>query len=499
MSEIPCIVIAGASSNVGKTTVAAGLIAALRQQGLAVQPFKCGPDYIDPSYHEQAAGRPCRNLDTWMLTDAQLLESFARACQDVDIAVVEGVMGLYDGSDWHDERGSTAQIAKLLNAPVLLVLDISGSARSAAAAVLGYQTFDPAVSIRGVVLNFAGSERHAQGCAEAIVRATGLPMLGWLPRELRLRIPERHLGLVPGGEQVDSAALVAEMGAAVGARFDVGEIVGVARRGVAEVGAPGGHGDSGDRETSGGRGAVDGPGASGGREAAGAPRATNPAGLVGRRHSRPVIAVARDEAFCFYYPENLELLTEEGAAIEFFSPLRGERPSGNAAGVYLGGGYPELHGPALASNTGLWNKLKDLNAADAPIYAECGGFMVLTQALTDTEGHSWPMAGLLPGVARMSGKLAALGYRYATAVHANLLAQKGDSLRGHEFRYSSWIHDAHVGIETAAWRIRGVRGDTPVNVVGFARGNLLASYLHVHFGQRREMARRFVERSELVR
>jgi cobyrinic acid a,c-diamide synthase len=460
-TEIPRLVVAGASSNVGKTTVTAGLIAALRQRGLVVQPFKCGPDYVDPSYHERAAGRPCRNLDTWMLSDAQLLDSFARACQDADIAVIEGVMGLYDGSDWHDERGSTAQIAKLLSAPVLLVLDISGSARSAAAVALGYQNFDPAVAIQGVVLNFAGSERHAQGCAEAIANTTALPMLGWLPRELQLQIPERHLGLVPGGEQVDSNALIAEMAVAVSARFDVDGIVRVAGRAVAGAGE-----------------AVPDP----------------PSRDTHRRASRPTIAVARDEAFCFYYPENLELLVEEGAKIEFFSPLRGERPDANAAGVYLGGGYPELHGPALASNTGLWSALKDLHAADAPIYAECGGFMVLTEGLTDTEGHSWPMAGLLPGFARMSGKLAALGYRHATALRSNLLVEPGDALRGHEFRYSSWVRDTGVAEDTAAWQVRGTRGDAPADAVGFARGNLLASYLHVHFGQRRELATRFVER-----
>src|SRR6201986_2545113 len=227
--DVPRVVIAGASSNVGKTTITAGLIAALRQQGLTVQPFKCGPDYVDPSYHERAAGRPCRNLDTWMLTDSQLLESFARACRDVDIAVVEGVMGLYDGSDWSDERGSAAQIAKLLDAPVLLVCDISGSARSAAAGVLGYQTFDPEVAIRGVVLNFAGSEGHARGCAGAITSATSLPMVGWLPREMQLQIPERHLGLVPGGEQVNSDALIAQMATAVNARFDIDAIVAIAR------------------------------------------------------------------------------------------------------------------------------------------------------------------------------------------------------------------------------------------------------------------------------
>lgn len=477
-SETPRIVIAGASSNVGKTTVTAGLIAALRQRGLIVQPFKCGPDYVDPSYHERAAGRPCRNLDTWMLSDTQLLDSFARACQDADIAVVEGVMGLYDGSDWHDERGSTAQIAKLLAAPVLLVLDISGSARSAAAVALGYQNFDHAVAIRGVVLNFAGSERHAQGCAEAIASATALPMLGWLPRELQLRIPERHLGLVPGGEQVDSNALIAEMAAAVSARFDVAGIVDAARQ--AAFGAQGGDG---------GRAA----GADGVREIASATLPTATAGRS-RRAPHPIVAVARDEAFCFYYPENLELLIEEGAKIEFFSPLRGERPAANAAGVYLGGGYPELHGPVLTSNTGLWSALKDLHAADAPIYAECGGFMVLTEALTDSDGHRWPMAGLLPGFARMSGKLAALGYRHATALGSNLLAEPGDSLRGHEFRYSSWVRNANVADDTAAWQVRGTRGDAPIDAVGYARGNLLASYLHVHFGQRRELATRFVER-----
>jgi cobyrinic acid a,c-diamide synthase len=296
-SEIPRIVIAGASSNVGKTTVTAGLIAALRQRGLIVQPFKCGPDYVDPSYHERAAGRPCRNLDTWMLSDTQLLDSFARACQDTDIAVVEGVMGLYDGSDWHDERGSTAQIAKLLNAPVLLVLDISGSARSAAAAALGYQNFDPAVAIQGVVLNFAGSERHAQGCAEAIAKATALPMLGWLPRELRLRIPERHLGLVPGGEQVDSDALIAEMAGAVSVRFDVAGVVNVARRAV--VGAAGGDTRGTASATPGGAEERAGVAAA---ERTDPPAIGTPSRTSHRRALRPIIAVARDEAFCFYYP-----------------------------------------------------------------------------------------------------------------------------------------------------------------------------------------------------
>src|ERR1700728_501061 len=227
--HIPRIVIAGAASSVGKTTIAAGLIAALRQQGLIVQPFKCAPDYIDPSYHERAAGRPCRNLDAWMLDDTQLLEGFSRACRDADIAVIEGVMGLFDGCNWTDERASTAQIAKLLGAPVLLVVDIGGAARSAAAVVLGCQHFDTDLALRAVALNFAGSERHARGCGEAITARTGLPMLGWLPRNSRLGIPERHLGLVPGGEHLSPDTLIEEIATELDQRFDIAAVIDMAR------------------------------------------------------------------------------------------------------------------------------------------------------------------------------------------------------------------------------------------------------------------------------
>jgi cobyrinic acid a,c-diamide synthase len=458
-TNIPRIVIGAAASGVGKTTIAAGIIAALRRQGLVVQPFKCGPDYIDPSYHERAAGRPCRNLDAWMLNDSQLVEGFSRACRDADIAVIEGVMGLFDGSNWQDERASTAQIAKLLDAPVILVVDIAGAARSAAAVVLGCQHFDPTVPLRGVVLNFAGSETHAKGCADAITAITGVPLLGWLPRDPKLQIPERHLGLVPGSEHQDPTSLIDGIADAVAARFDLGAIVGVARK-------------AGDLPV------------------------TASAVTTARRESRgerPVIAVARDDAFCFYYPENLELLVEAGADIAFFSPLHGEQPAANAAGVYLGGGYPELHAAELAANLGLWQALKILRERDAPIYAECGGFMVLTEALIDGDGRRWPMAGLIPGVTRMTNKLAALGYRYATAARSNLLTDGGEMLRGHEFRYSTWECSEPIGSNEVAWQVRGTRAHAPSDSGGFVSGNLLASYLHVHFAQRAGLADRFVD------
>jgi cobyrinic acid a,c-diamide synthase len=460
LRSVPRIVIAAAASGAGKTTIAAGLIAALRRQGLVVQPFKCGPDYIDPSYHERAAGRPCRNLDAWMLDGMQLLDGFSRACGDADIAVIEGVMGLFDGSNWDDERASTAHIAKLLGAPVLLVVDIAGAARSAAAVVMGCQHFDRELALRGVVLNFAGSEGHANGCAGAITTMTGLPSLGWLPRDATLMIPERHLGLVPGGEQLDSNALIAGIADAVAQRFDLAAVVEIART------------------------------------AGAMPGISIPSPVMRRAPGtrRPVIAVARDAAFCFYYPENLELLTEAGAAIEFFSPLKGEHPSPDAAGVYLGGGYPELHAAELASNVGLWHALKELRARDAPIYAECGGFMVLTQGLIDCEGRRWPMAGLIPGVTRMTDKLAALGYRHAAALHSNLLTEGGDELRGHEFRYSTWVCEQPIADDAIAWQVRGARGEARADSGGFVSGNLLASYLHIHFAQRAGIARRLVEK-----
>ncbi len=487
--DTPRLLVAGAASGVGKTTVTAGLIAALRKQGLRVQPFKCGPDYIDPSYHERAAQRPCRNLDTWMLSDRQLLEGFARACHDVDVAVIEGVMGLFDGSDWHQERGSTAQIAKLLQCPVLLVVDIAGAARSAAIPVLGCQQFDSDVDLRAVALNFAGSEGHARGCSEAITRASELPVLGWLTRDPRLCIPERHLGLTPGGEQVDADALIDTLADEVARRFDLQQLLRIARAApplaAPPLAAP----------------PLTAPPMAAPPMAAPPmavpPRTQLPPSAAGhssspkaRRTSRPVLAVARDAAFCFYYPENLELLADAGAEIEFFSPVQGEYPSAHASGVYLGGGYPELHGRALASNTALWRTLEDLRAAGAPIYAECGGFMTLTQRLIDLEGNEWPMAGVIPGTVRMSRKLVALGYRTATAIRPNLIAGAGQTLRGHEFRYSSWEITEREANTMAAWRVLGTRSSSE-QLMGYVDDNVLASYLHIHFGQRTEIAAAF--------
>ncbi len=452
---IPRLVVAGTASGVGKTMLTAGLIGALRRRGLVVQPFKCGPDYIDPGYHSRAAGRACRNLNSWMLGDAQVQAGFARACRGADIAVIEGVMGLFDGAAYDDDRASAAQIARLLGAPVLLVLDISGAARSAAATALGFCRFDPALAPAGFALNFAGSERHATGCAGEITRATGLPVLGWLPRDAGLRVPERHLGLLPAAESTTMDAVLDAACVAVSARFDIDALLRLA-------GGAAGFSPS--------------------------PLEVLPVAAA----PGPLLAVARDEAFSFTYPDNLDLIEAAGARLAFFSPVAGERLPAGAAGVYLGGGFPELHAARLAANTALWQDLRDLHARGAPVLAECGGFMVLTEALVDAGGVGHNMAGLIPGTARMTPKLAGLGYRHATALRANLLAEAGETLRGHEFHYSIW--DVADTSRSAAWHVRGTRAGGPETAIGHAERGLLASYLHIHLGQRPDLAPRLVGR-----
>ncbi|OAM88902.1 hypothetical protein AW736_15425 [Termitidicoccus mucosus] len=469
--NIPRIVVAGTSSGVGKTTVAVGLVAALRARGLVVQSFKCGPDYIDPSYHSRAAGRPCRNLDSWMLDDSRVAGVFGRACAGADIAVIEGVMGLFDGSDFEDDRASAAQIARLLDAPVLLVLDISKSARSIAAVARGFEHFDPGTPVAAFVLNNAGTEAHAGGCAAAIARHCRAPVVGWLPRNAAFAVGERHLGLVYESGRRASDEFIRGLGAEVAKRFDLDAIIGLAARITPPAAAP-------DLrclpEPGRGRGASQTP--------------------------RPLLAVARDDAFCFYYPDNLDLLEAAGARIAYFKPAQGERPPPGAAGVYLGGGYPELHAKALSENSALWNDLKNAHARGVPIFAECGGFMALAGTLVDAEGRRWPMAGLVPGVVRMGGRLAGFGYRHATALRSNFLVAAGETLRAHEFHYSTWEIEApdpgggaatHVPF---AWLSRAARRDAPGAPCGCAHGNLLASYLHMHFGQRDGLAERFVAR-----
>jgi len=402
-------VIAGTHSGVGKTTIAAGLMAALVRRGHAVQGFKVGPDYIDPSYHERATGRPSRNLDLWMCSASGVRRSYARAADDVN--VVEGMMGLFDGAA--DGQGTTAAVAKALGAPVLLVVDAQGLAQSAGAVVHGFATYDPSLTVAGVIFNRVAGEGHY----EYLRRSLRLPSFGWVEQDPSIALPERHLGLVPAGERPPD---LVRLGERVARRLALDAIL----------------------------------------ERAQVPAPKRP--LLPKRAPRATIAVARDDAFTFYYQDNLDLLEAAGARLVPFSPLRGEMPDADA--LYLGGGFPELHRPKPH------RRLREAVRAGMPVYAECGGLMYLVGQ------------GLLPGRIEMTARLQNFGYKEARAARDTVVVRRGRRLRGHEFHHSRWVHPR----VPAAWQL--ARGPE-----GFARKNIHASYVHLHFGGAPECAMRFVD------
>jgi cobyrinic acid a,c-diamide synthase len=451
------IVLAGSASNVGKTTLAAGMIAALRRRGLTVQPFKVGPDYIDPTYHTLAAGLPSRNLDSWLVPHDRLYACFAHAVRHADVAVIEGMMGLYDGQEYRGEAGSTAEVAKLLDAPVVVILDVAAQARSAAATALGFLRFDPALRVAGFICNRTGGPGHYRGVKAAIEEATGLPVLGGMPWTDTVTIPERHLGLTPTGERGDLQALIEALTNLVSESCDIDALLALAR----DVPSLPASEDDMPRFTE-------------------RPRRATDAG-------NPVIAIARDRAFSFYYEDNLDLLRLAGATIVPFSPLNDTHLPDGTAGLYIGGGFPEEYAAALATNDALRQQLRDAVTAGMPCYAECGGLMYLTEALVDRAGHRHPMVGLLPGCAVMGGRWPHLGYTTVRALRDTPLLHAGEEARGYEFHASTW-ETGQTGIPHA-YTTQDARGTTPE---GYARRNLLASYVHLHFGSVPALAARFV-------
>jgi len=451
------LVIAGTHSGVGKTTVTAGLIAALSRRGLSVQPFKVGPDYIDPSYHTLAAGRPCRNLDTWMVPPDRVQALFVHAIRQADVSVVEGVMGIYDGSDYEDEAGSTAQVAKLLKAPVILVLDCRSMARSAGALALGYQQFDPDLPLAGFIVNRVGSEKHGRGVTRAVERATGLPVLGWLPRDAALEIPERHLGLVPTAEPGRWRDFIDTAAERVARYLDVDRLLDIANN-APSLTAP-------DLST------------------------YLPRGSSAVSGTESVTAVARDEAFSFTYQDNLELLEAAGATLAYFSPLDDSELPPDTTCVMLSGGFPELYAEKLAANDGMRQAIRRVHEQNMPIYAECGGLMYLTEKLVDLEGREHRMVGLLPGRSVMTKKLR-LGYRRARAAGESWLFHAGETVRGHEFHFSVW-EDRPAGLPPAYYLVPR-SGEAEPRPEGACLRNLWASYVHLHFWNKPELAARFV-------
>jgi cobyrinic acid a,c-diamide synthase len=445
MVEIPRIVVAGTHSGVGKTTVASGLMAALRAKGHEVAPFKVGPDFIDPSYHALATGRPGRNLDAFLSGPELMAPLFAHGSRGAEVAVIEGVMGLFDGKGGGGDFASSAHVAKLLDAPVLLVVDASAMARSAAAVVHGYATFDKELNLAGVILNRVGSATHEKMLREAI-EPLGVPILGILRRDAAIETPDRHLGLVPVAERRDEARAALEaLGEKISRSCDLPAILRLA-------------GSAG-------------------------PLGTEPWSPEAPEPGAPVrVAVAGGPSFSFLYEENLELLRGAGAEVSVFDPTSdGDLPESTDA-LYLGGGFPETYAGALSANEPLKERVRRFAAEGRPVVAECGGLLYLVKEL---DGHR--MCGVLEAEARMTDRLT-LGYREARAPYDSPIAEAGTTVRGHEFHYSA-VEPAAGG--RPAWEFAG-RGRE-----GFVSGGVHASYLHTHWAATPEVPRRLVRAAEL--
>jgi len=450
--KIPRIVIGGTHSGVGKTSIAIGIMGALARKGRRVQGFKIGPDFLDTSFHTAVTGRPSRNLDSWMMPRARIPSIFASGCEGADIAVIEGVMGVFDGIDGKSEVASTSEVAKMLKAPVLLVIDAYGLAGSAAALVLGYKNLDPRLRLSGVILNRVAGDIHAKMCSEAIARHSKVPVLGAIPVDPDIKLPERHLGLVPASEMRGAKVLDAIIDR-VEAHVDLDHVEELARS-AGQIPAP-------QRQT-----------------------------IQHKiRQDKTTIAIAKDEAFNFYYQENLDLLAEAGARIEFFSPLNDIVVPESASGLYIGGGYPEIHAKALSENRPMLESISKLAMDGMPVYGECGGLMYLTKSIQDTEGIEHETVGLLDAKTAMVRRLT-LSYTLAESTRPNILTPAKSIVRGHEFHFSS-LQDVPPDAEFAYKLQRGIGvGD---GRDGWTCYNTLASYMHTNFASDSRMAERFVE------
>ena len=451
MAAVPTVVVAAAHSGAGKTTAALALVLGLRARGLRVQPFKVGPDYLDASLLTWAAGgRTCRNLDAWMLPEAHLLELFHRACRGADVAVVEGVMGLFDGRSGETDEASTAHVARLLAAPVALVVDARASARTAGAVALGLATLDPSLRVAGAILNRVAGPAHLEACLAGL-RAAGVAPLGRLRLEKGAELPGRYLGLVSAAERTPSRSAARALRAA-GGDLDLDAVL---------------------------------------RAAGGAaPPAVEPRLFPARRRrARTAIAVARDAAFSFYYQDSLDLLEAWGAELVPFSPLADAEVPPGAGGVYLGGGYPELHAADLAANAAMARSLRTARRRGAAVLAECGGAMYAGAGIEDAEGRRHRMAGLWPTWTTMRGRRLVIGYRDVRAGSASFLHPL--RARAHEFHYSRERRPARVADGTPAWEVL----DQPGRTEGWAAPGLVASYIHLHLGAVEGLADRIVTAS----
>lgn len=433
--QTKALLIAGAGSGTGKTTVSLGLMAALKKQGLNVQGFKAGPDYIDPSLHRVVTGKPSINLDTWMMPSDFLLRSFESRAAKADISIIEGVMGLHDGRLPDASTGSTAELASVLGVPVILVINAKSMARTVAAVINGLIDFDKKVNVKGVILNNIGSPNHLDILKKAISTYCSVPVLGGVPFNTDIDIPSRHLGLFMGEEGVlkNKTDYLADM---IASHIDINRLLSLS-----EI-------DIDKKELF-----------------------TGSANKVQKR-----IAIARDKAFCFYYEDNLEILKRLGYELIFFSPMVDKALPENVDAYYFGGGYPELYADKLAENNDIKNAIRMESKKGAYIYGECGGLMYLGQSIATKDGHSYPMSGCLPYDTVMKSRFQSLGYTQVSPEDDFLFLKKGESLRGHCFHYSEMIMDKNAPVSCF------YQGDPQNKAKGYRLRNTVVSYVHVHLG-----------------
>lgn len=465
MTNIPRIMIAGTHSSVGKTTITLGLMANLFAKGYNVQGFKAGPDYIDVGYHYAATNNPARNLDTWLMSDDACKELFYRSASMAQISIIEGVMGLYDGSLDEDGKGSSAYLARLLNTPVILVIDSRGMAQSAGAVALGFKQFDTAVKIQGIILNQIGSERHFNTIKSSIEDKAHIPVLGYLSKNRDFLIPERHLGLIPAIERGKAGSLYQTMGKEIGVRVDVDRVIEIAftagelppyQRVVFPINAKWCKGEG---------------------------------AICSHQYPSLRIAVAMDEAFHFYYHDNLDLLKALGAEICYFSPLYDTGLPSQINGIYIGGGFPELFGQELESNEDMRNTIRDAARYGVVIYAECGGMMYLLDKLIDFNGRSYKMSGVFSADSIMENKRQGLGYITIEGQADNIICKKGDIFKAHEFHWSSIKEKG--GALPFIFKVS--KWDSNIRFDGLFVRNVLASYSHIHFASDPGLATNLLE------
>ncbi len=450
----PRLVIAGTASNVGKTILTAGLIAAFKARGLTVQSFKVGPDYIDAAYLAHVSGRPCRNLDSWMLGEGALRQVLAQGVLGVDLALVEGMLGLFDGRGGNTD-GSTADVARIIKAPVVLVIDVNDMTESAAAVALGFKTFAESPRIAGVLLNNVRSDSHRRRAEDAIWDIAKLPVLGALRAMPQLDIPQREHGLLPVTENKEWDRMIGVLSETIERDVDLDLLLRIANKAELVPLVPK-------------------------KVFQGKPDAGRTVRL----------AVAYDDAFNFYYPENLELLEEHGAKVVPFSPLEDDHLPQDAAGIYLGGGFPEIFVEPLAKNRSMAESIQRAYRSGIPIYAECGGLMYLGRSLRTDSGAIERMAGVIPVDVEMDGEIHRFGYRQLLTLEDSILSSRGQFYRGHEFHWSRIT--GHDGDLKPAYQMQNAEGDV-IGYEGFVAPNLLASYVHLHFGQNPVLVDKFVQ------